>query len=209
LNGHERFVAFKKEFFNEHDRVVTSKKEFFDEHDVFVAYEKEFLGEDDAFVACQKEFLDEHDRFVGTFWAEKGGRNGSGPSKMSNLGDICRPAGFFGCFGQDRQTDVALQDARAFAKTTRPAPPAGLQTSLKCRVEPLARSNTARGRTLQRKAASNNGGRFLLVAADVNRLIILRAVFGWSGLTSAATAKRRRSAAVPGRSKGRMAMRLG
>jgi hypothetical protein len=26
-----------------------------------------------------------------------------------------------------------------------------------------------------------------IVAADVNRLIILRAVFGWSGLTSAAT----------------------
>jgi len=48
-----------------------------------------------------------------------------------------------------------------------------------------------------------------IVAADVNRLIILRAVFGWSGLTSAATAKSRRSAAVPGRSKGRTAMRLG
>ena len=47
------------------------------------------------------------------------------------------------------------------------------------------------------------------VAAEVNRLIILRAVFGWSGLTSAATAKSRRSAAVPGRSKGRTAMRLG
>ena len=68
---------------------------------------------------------------------------------MSILGDICRPAVFFGCFGHHRQKDAALQDARTFAKTTKPAPPAGLQTSLNCKVEPLARSNSARGRTLQ------------------------------------------------------------
>jgi len=80
---------------------------------------------------------------------QKGGRKGTYGFKMSILGDICRPAVFFGCFGHHRQKDAALQDARTFAKTTKPAPPAGLQTSLNCKVEPLARSNSARGRTLQ------------------------------------------------------------
>jgi hypothetical protein len=69
------------------------------------------------------------------------GRNSRYEFKTSHLGDICRPAGFLGCFGQDRQTDAALQDARAIARTPKPAPPAGLKTSLKCRVEPLAQSN--------------------------------------------------------------------
>jgi hypothetical protein len=98
----------------------------------------------DAVDAMSKEFWNLPTRSMACFESPKGDRKGTYGFKMSILGDICRPAVFFGFFGHDRQKDAALQDARTFAKTTKPAPPAGLQTSLKCRFEPLARSYTAR-----------------------------------------------------------------